>query len=647
MEVKEKPQSIPFRIFKGVCKTVILLFAAYGALTLIAQTRKPAERVEADMAASLLEKGIVVAPEGVNNGYSPVFGVAGGLPPLEGGPGGGSQVPDSITRRFGGSPSPVPSEPGTKLTMEHSPVVPGPPFGQDYGIVPSFVPENTPPVARSEYPVEVLRFSPEEFQIPEPPVVHEQPIPQDMPATEIQDAPLFDGGGTPENTDAPSKPEDDFIIHNVEIPVFDPDAEKPGPAEIPDPPVFDDNVLGDRPLFPSETHENFNVPNVPENEPGPSLSNAPPFEPESRISKINNSPNANIAAGSGGALFRSLPPIGDEKEPEIGRIAHADDSLVAINRERIDRTENWTNSEMRQATVAGNDFSSDSAIRTAGHEAFDPFNLDPAETPETRSAEIHETPSATAGTARVGGTTGAKNGKNIRKSVYDAAKQMSDAIEKGKVLQGFDGLTQLYDNPGLSDDERAMLLPLLDNLAREVIYSELHFMEKPHQVRAGETVESVAKQYEITPELLMNLNGLKGAARLKPGTELKVVRGPFHAIISLEKKEIQLVLNGYYAGRFRTGIGQVDTIRKDSYAVTGKRKNPPYTGSEGTFLPGTRNNPYGSYELTLAPGLAIHGTNAPETIGTWHDKAPGFNLSDKDIRDLFGILTTDSVVIVK
>lgn len=236
----------------------------------------------------------------------------------------------------------------------------------------------------------------------------------------------------------------------------------------------------------------------------------------------------------------------------------------------------------------------------------------------------------------------------IRSEVVKLGIACQEMVENGQEVQGFYRLSKLYEHRNVNDEERKVLVPSLDTLAKYVIFSnEYHLLEPPYIVQAGETYESIADKYDISPELLKSINGAESFAPLRSGTVLKVVKGPFDAVISIRKKEVQLLLNGLYAGRFQTGIGNPENIPRGKFPVLELRKQPPYFGADGSVIPGGNSeNPYGEYWIGIGKELGIHGTNAPETIGTHHKGATGFNLNGKDILDLFQILNTKSTVTI-
>jgi len=130
------------------------------------------------------------------------------------------------------------------------------------------------------------------------------------------------------------------------------------------------------------------------------------------------------------------------------------------------------------------------------------------------------------------------------------------------------------DRDQLPPNDRKRLLNRLDALAREVIYSTKHWIENPYTIRQGETLYDIARKYNIPWELLQKINGIEDPRRLVAGEKLKVVRGPFYAIVDLERREITLMVHQYYAGRFSFVLDSVSLPKTGTYQVQQKSQDP-------------------------------------------------------------------------
>ena len=183
---------------------------------------------------------------------------------------------------------------------------------------------------------------------------------------------------------------------------------------------------------------------------------------------------------------------------------------------------------------------------------------------------------------------------------------------------------------------------LLSQLAGTVIYSRDHLLEPPYLVRTGDTLESIAQRHNVPAELLAKINGIRNPDHLEPGRELKVVRGPFEAVVDLNRRELILLLDGRYAGFFPIGIGLDLADTEGVFYVRDKRVNPSFYDADGRL---DATNPLGDRWIELHEELGIHGTNNPQHIGGVGGRGC-ISLGDRDIEDVFDILSIGSRVTI-
>jgi lipoprotein-anchoring transpeptidase ErfK/SrfK len=198
-------------------------------------------------------------------------------------------------------------------------------------------------------------------------------------------------------------------------------------------------------------------------------------------------------------------------------------------------------------------------------------------------------------------------------------------------------LTDMFGVPGLSPEEEAQLTDLLDRLAGTVIYSRRHLLERAYEVQPGDTLEKIADAYEVPWQLLANVNGIRDPRHVRPGDQLKVVRGPFSAHVDPDRFRLVLSVGGRYAGQFPIGVGEDRSTPEGEFEVLKKVVNPTYYG-QPVIDKDDPNNPLGEYALDLGGGLWIHGTNDPGSIGRAGSRGC-IRLADRDIKDVFEILT--------
>lgn len=219
-------------------------------------------------------------------------------------------------------------------------------------------------------------------------------------------------------------------------------------------------------------------------------------------------------------------------------------------------------------------------------------------------------------------------------------------LDEGALAEAHASLSLFYANPGLTPAEDRQLTELLDQVAGTVIYSRQHYLEPPYRVQPGETLQQIADRHDVPWQLLAKINGVRSPELLAPGQELKVVRGPFNAVIHLDRFELTLMLHGRYAGRFPIGIGQDQPAMTGLQLVKDKMMNPTYYGDGQVIDADDPSNPLGERLIGLGSRLSLHGTNDPQSIG--RAGGPGtIRLSNQDIEDVYDILSIGSRVTIE
>ena len=112
------------------------------------------------------------------------------------------------------------------------------------------------------------------------------------------------------------------------------------------------------------------------------------------------------------------------------------------------------------------------------------------------------------------------------------------ALERQELVEGYDMLSQWYGNPTLSPAEAEQVETLLSQLAGTVVYSTEHRLEPPYTVHAGDTLQTIAQQYDVPWQLLAKINGIPAADMVQPGQQLKVIHGPFSAVVELREEPV-------------------------------------------------------------------------------------------------------------
>ncbi len=223
------------------------------------------------------------------------------------------------------------------------------------------------------------------------------------------------------------------------------------------------------------------------------------------------------------------------------------------------------------------------------------------------------------------------------KSFVESWPTIQAALDRGELAEAHKLLSQWYGDPSLTPTDAERVESLLSQLAGTVVYSTEHQLAPAHVVKPGETLESIAKEYNVPWQLLGKINGIPTADQVRPGQELKVVRGPFSAVVELSRNQLTLMVDGRYAGKFPVNVTPGQSIGDGQWVVDQKHIAP--TTERAIVLRGDAASP-GAAEPTLiiaSARLAVSSANNGSTI----------HVSAKDAEELSDILSVGSRVITR
>ncbi|PQO36926.1 hypothetical protein C5Y96_07120 [Blastopirellula marina] len=213
-------------------------------------------------------------------------------------------------------------------------------------------------------------------------------------------------------------------------------------------------------------------------------------------------------------------------------------------------------------------------------------------------------------------------------------------LRQNDLVEATRRLTPWRNRPELNPSQKEMLNLLLSQLAGTVVYSTQHSLEEPYTVGSGETLGSIAQQFQVPEILLQRINGIADPNSLTPGQKLKVLRGPFNAKVDMTHNELTLEIDGCYAGRFPITIENGAVIPAGVHEVLRKEANPQFYDEQAQKILTASDpaNPYGGHAVHLDGGIVLHGSGGP---------GGSISMSSRDSEDIYGILSIGSKVTVR
>ncbi|HVT27638.1 MAG TPA: LysM peptidoglycan-binding domain-containing protein [Lacipirellulaceae bacterium] len=224
------------------------------------------------------------------------------------------------------------------------------------------------------------------------------------------------------------------------------------------------------------------------------------------------------------------------------------------------------------------------------------------------------------------------------------------ALKNGDLKQAHLLLSKWHNNDSLSPAEAQRVETLLSQLAGTVIYSTEHRLEPPRFVKPGETLETIAKEYNVPWQLLAKINGITSPNELRPSQQLKVVRGPFSAVVDVHRSELTLMVDDRYAGKFHVTVPPGISLAGGEWLVD-KKLTSPQSASPASAYPSTASMP--ERTIVLRNTVAAPTTGTP-TLLIASGKVTGLpasqatiNVSPQDAEEIADILSIGSRVTIR
>jgi len=227
-----------------------------------------------------------------------------------------------------------------------------------------------------------------------------------------------------------------------------------------------------------------------------------------------------------------------------------------------------------------------------------------------------------------------------------------DKLAAGRYAEALAVLSAWHDDPSLGLEESQRLDDLLGQLAGTVVYSQQDLLLPPHVVAQGETLQSIAAPLAVPWQLLAKINGVADPERLIQGEYLKVVRGPFDAVVSVSRRRLSLRIGGSYAGSFAVVVGRglrdhVGTA-VPVLAVQGDGRGEAADGTvQAAWSQPVGPGAVSRRTIALACGLVIEAVPDPAAVSEDTVPATSIVVSERDLDDLADILGQGSKVLLR
>ena len=222
-------------------------------------------------------------------------------------------------------------------------------------------------------------------------------------------------------------------------------------------------------------------------------------------------------------------------------------------------------------------------------------------------------------------------------------RRIEEFLKADQILDAHQEMSEIYwKHP----EHRHVIQKRIDETAAMIFTTPERQFAEPHFVDYGETLGSIAKKYDVPWQYLARLNRVD-PDDLQAGQQLKVVRGPFGAVVDLNDFCLTVHAHGWYVHSYPIGTGADNGTPTGKLKVTEKLENPTWYNPDGGVVDADDpENPLGEFWLGLGDHIGIHGTIDPDSIGKAVSRGC-IHLDDQNIEEVFALLSVGSDVLIR
>ncbi len=166
-----------------------------------------------------------------------------------------------------------------------------------------------------------------------------------------------------------------------------------------------------------------------------------------------------------------------------------------------------------------------------------------------------------------------------------------------------------------------------------------------YEVKPGDSLYKIAKEYKTNVELIMKVNGLKNSL-IRPGMKLKIVTSVFKILVSKSDLSLKLIADDEVLKVYPIGIGKDNSTPVGQFKIVNRIVDPVWYKTGAIVPAGSAENILGTRWLGISePGYGIHGTVDKQPITK--QKTQGcVRMRNKDVEELFNIVPVNTEVII-
>ena len=193
---------------------------------------------------------------------------------------------------------------------------------------------------------------------------------------------------------------------------------------------------------------------------------------------------------------------------------------------------------------------------------------------------------------------------------------------------------------------------MLEEINRELVFNPASTEGSvAHTVKGGEVLSTISQQYGVSWRMIARLNGMSRPNLIRVNQRLKILVGEQKMLVHQKDFTLALFIGGHFIKQYKVGLGKDGKTPNGNFAIAQMMIKPDWYPPEGGVIRyGEEGHVIGERWIGFANqpgavGIGIHGTNEPETIGTFCSNGC-IRMHNDDVVELYDFIVPGAKITV-
>lgn len=224
-------------------------------------------------------------------------------------------------------------------------------------------------------------------------------------------------------------------------------------------------------------------------------------------------------------------------------------------------------------------------------------------------------------------------------SAYSLLNQAKDLEKKADLLNAKEVYAKLVNEFSGSGDVMNWQKKIEDLNIKLLFSSAITLKSIIYEIKPGDTLARIAKEFKTTADLIMKSNGLTND-KIFPGRKIKVWTAPFNILVDKSDNILLLKSDEEVIKSYIVSTGKNNSTPVGTFKITNKLLNPTWFKAGAVVSPDSAENVLGTRWMGFdLAGYGIHGTTEPQSLGKQVTQGC-VRMSNSDVEELYSIIST-------